>query len=300
MHGIAADPVTGPGGEADGLTPLLALDGFNGPLERLLTLARTQQIDLARLPLVDLVDQLAAALRLAPEATSLGQKGDWVVMASWLLQLRSLLLLPAETQAHQGEDTTDHPRGHAEAQALATWLDRRPLLGRDVFARGQPQPDGTPAGTEHVDVIEFLWACLALFDDAADSADTAAHDRPRWLDLYVMPEARDRILRLLAEAPDGGPLGRFLPQTAAEANALRRRSAWTTTFAASLELAKQGELVLAQDGLFLPIRVWRAMGRKEGQGSALDPPGGSGPLAGPGQSPGLPSHHPAHGITGGA
>lgn len=260
MHGITADPVTGPGGEADGRTPLLALDGFNGPLEHLLTLARAEQIDLARIPLVDLVDQLAAALRLAPEATSLGQKGDWVVMASWLLQRRSLLLLPADTQAHQAADTADHRRGHAEAQALASWLDRRPLLGRDVFARGQTEPAGTLAETGHVDVIEFLWACLALFDDAADRADTAARDRPRWRELYAVPEARERILRLLGETPDGGPLGRFLPQAPTEANTLRRRSAWTTTFVASLELAKQGDLVLAQDGLFLPIQVSRVSG----------------------------------------
>jgi len=81
------------GGE--GRTPLLALDGFNGPLERLLTLARARQVDLARVPLADLVDQLTAAWRGAPPAMPLSQKGDWVVMAAWLLQLRSLLLLPA-------------------------------------------------------------------------------------------------------------------------------------------------------------------------------------------------------------
>ena len=81
--------------------------------------------------------------------------------------------------------------------------------------------------------------------------------RPRWPDLYALPEARDRILRLLAATPDGGPLGGFLPPAAAEAGTLRRRSAWSATFAASLELAKHGELVLAQDGLFLPIQVSR-------------------------------------------
>lgn len=269
MDGIVAD-------QGAGLTPLLELDGFSGPLERLLTLARTQQIDLARIPLADFLDQLAAALQHAPPATPLGQKGDWVVMASWLLQLRSLLLLPAGTAAQQAAETTaDHLRAHLAAlagmRALASWLDRRPLLGRDVFARGQPEALGLSIETAHeIDVVAFLWASLTLFDDAADGADTTARYRPRWLDLHAVPEARDRILRLLEKTPDGGPLGRFLPPAPAEADTeVRRRSAWTTTFAASLDLAKQGELVLAQDGLFLPIQLRRA---------STAAPAGAGPM----------------------
>src|SRR5450759_1180617 len=136
----------------------------------------------------------------------LGQKGDWVVMASWLLQLRSLLLLPADTQAHRtGEDEADRLRdrlvGLQEMQALATWLDRRPQLGREVFARGQPEVLGISTETGHevdVDVIEFLWASLALFDDDSADADATSWYLPRWLDLYSIPDARTRILRLLA------------------------------------------------------------------------------------------------------
>src|ERR1700759_4919690 len=88
-------------GEGEGTTPFLMLDGFSGSLERLGTLGRAHQIARARLPLRTLVDQLAEALRLAPPAIPLGRKGDWVVMASWLLQLRSLLLLPAGSPARQ-------------------------------------------------------------------------------------------------------------------------------------------------------------------------------------------------------
>ena len=78
-------------------TPLLDLDGFQGQLDQLLTLARAARIDLAALSLTALVEQLAAALRHA--TVPLGQKGDWVVMAAWLLQLRTRLLLPvAEAQ----------------------------------------------------------------------------------------------------------------------------------------------------------------------------------------------------------
>jgi segregation and condensation protein A len=262
VDGIIAGQLAGEG-EAD--TPCLALDGYNGPLERLLELARAQQIDLANLSLGTLVDQLAAALQHAPPTTPLGQKGDWVVMASWLLQLRSLLLLPAAWPAQQAAEAEadqlrDRLLGLQAVQALAAWLDRRPQLGHDVFARGQPELVGASVETAHeVDVIAFLWACMALFDDAAEGADTASVYRPRWLELHSVPEARGRILRRLEEAPGGAPLGAFLPEGATEADTeLRRRSAWSSTFAASLELGKQGDVALTQDDLFTPIQVSRA------------------------------------------
>jgi segregation and condensation protein A len=264
MDADAADALDGRVGDGQG-TPLLALDGFTGPLERLLTLARTQRIDLARLPLGDLLDQLAAALQHAPPATPLGRKGDWVVMTAWLVQLRSLLLLPVDHPAQRAaEAEADQLRERLVSlramQALASWLDGRPQLGRDVFAGGQPELVGTTVETAPaVDAVEFLWAAMALFDDAADVAETGSRCRPPWSDLHSVPEARDRILRLLGETPGGGPLDRFLPAAPGETEtALRRRSAWTTTFAASLELAKQGDAVVAQDGLFLPIQLSRA------------------------------------------
>src|SRR5271165_4033457 len=162
MDGVFAEQPVGLDGAGKGQTPLLALDGFSGPLEHLLTLARAQQIDLASISLVDLVDQLAVALQRAPTAMPLGQKGDWVVMVSWLLQLRSRLLLPADGQAHQAViDEVDQLRGRLlglqEMQAVAAWLERRPQLGQDVFARGQPELFGTSIETDYeVDVIEFL------------------------------------------------------------------------------------------------------------------------------------------------
>src|SRR5580704_4345784 len=122
---IAAEPQGEPAGQGG---PLLVLDGFAGPLERLLTLARAHQVDLAQLSLTALLAQLAAALRQAPPALPLGQKGDWVVMAAWLLQLRSRLLLPADVPAQQdAAAVADQLRGSlVDLQALATWLERRP------------------------------------------------------------------------------------------------------------------------------------------------------------------------------
>ncbi|MEJ1976605.1 MAG: segregation/condensation protein A [Acetobacteraceae bacterium] len=194
-------------------TPRLELDGFSGPLALLLTLARAQEVDLARLSLPDLLDQLAAALQ---QGAPLGEKGDWVVMATWLVLLRSRLL-PEDAPAQEAAETeADHLRDRLVAlqavQALAAWLDRRPLLGRDVFARGRPEFIGTTIGSEpEIDVVAFLWASLALFDDD-EAPDTTTLYRPLWLDLHATPEARERILRLLAETPGGGRLDRFLPQ----------------------------------------------------------------------------------------
>ncbi len=244
------------------LMPILELDGFAGPLDRLLALARAHRVDLARLSLPRLVDQLLATLEgIAP----LERRADWLVMACWLLQLRSDLLVPADpAQQRAAEAAAARLQGQLqavrEAQALAAWLGRRPQLGREVFARGRPEPLGLLAETRHqVDVIEFLWASLALFDEDGAGADTASRYQPRRWDLHPVPEARDRILRLLGEAGEGRALGTLLPAAPMEGSApetpLRRCSGWTSSFVASLELAKQGEVVLEQDQAFSPIQV---------------------------------------------
>ena len=251
---------------AQGASPFLRLDGFTGPLDHLLTLARAQKIDLATLSLAALVDQLTAALRQAPMALSLGQKGDWVVMAAWLVQLRTRLLLPADAP-EQREAAADAAqlRGQLTTlqamQGLAGWLERRSQLGHEVFARGQPEVFGVSADAgPAVDVIAFLWASLALFDDEAASPETMPVYRPLHLDLYAVAEARGRILQRLANSPEGLSLERLLPDERDDADGesrqgLRQRSAWSSTFIASLELTKQGDVVLEQEGDFQTIYV---------------------------------------------
>ena len=250
-------------------TPLFALNGFDGPLERLLTLARAHQVDLSRISLAALLDQLEAALRQAPARMPLGQKGDWVVMAAWLLELRSRLLLPADTPAQQDATAeADELLGRLVAlqamQALAGWLERRPQLGRDVFGRGKPEVLGVSVEpTSNLDIIEFLWASLALFDDGEPAPDTTTGYSPPRLPLYPVGEARTRILRLLAEASGEATFEQLLPalsdvaDSSASTRALRRRSAWSSTLIASLELAKQGDVVVAQERLFQPIHLAR-------------------------------------------
>ena len=264
MDVSATDPVAGGAGEG----PHLALDGFSGPLALLLSLARAHAIDLARLSLADCIGQLTAVLdRIGPEPP-LAHRADWLVMAAWLVLLRSRWLLPAASPAEAaGDDGADQApdREHAlvAAQALAAWLDRRPQLGIDVFAHGQPDMVGTELEFRHeLDVIEFLWACLAQFEDDADGIDTSTPYRPARLALWTALDARQRILQLLAETSDDAPFERFLPALDAQAEtatptalSLRRRSAVASTLIAGLELAREGMVSLHQPAPFAAITL---------------------------------------------
>jgi segregation and condensation protein A len=256
----AEEQVTGEGG-----SPYLTLDGFAGPLDDLFTLARAQKIDLADISLAALLDQLTTALRQARATVPLGQKADWVVMTAWLVQLRTRLLLPADAPGQQqAAAEADQFRGRLVAlediQALAGWLEQRPQLGHDVFTRGRPEAFGlsVEAGPA-IDVIEFLWASLALFDDEAPP-DTGKAYRPAPLALHTVVQARARILQRLKDQPDGAALDQLLPDESPDAGepwrrARLRRSGWAATFVAGLELAKQGEVVLEQGEDFEPIHV---------------------------------------------
>jgi segregation and condensation protein A len=247
----------------EGGSPSVLLNGFSGTLDHLLTLARGQKIDLFDISLTALVEQLVTAVHQAPVTMPLGQKGDWVVMAAWLVQLRSQLLLPADASAQpsavaEAGQLRDRLAGLQDARALARWLGRRPQLGHEVFARGRPEVFGVSVAAESaIDVIESLWASLALFEDGAAEADPAPVCRSHPLGFYAVAE---RILQRLAEAPEGAPLERLLPDSPAHAErgareTLRRRSAWASTLTAGLELAKQGNVVLAQDAGFCSVHV---------------------------------------------
>ena len=249
-----------------GTSPHLDLAGFAGPLAQLLALARAQEIDLREISVAALVDQLATALAASGHTTPLAHQGEWVVMAAWLVWLRSRLLLPPESPAQQeaaaeaGRLRENLLALHA-AQGLAAWLGTQPQLGVDVFARGAPEWLGTAlAASYQVDVVGFLWASMALFDDGAGDVNTSVVYRPPWHDLHSTAEARERIMALLASQPDGASLERFLPARDADDDrrarpGLRRRSAWASTLLASLELTRQGDIDLTQADAFLPIHL---------------------------------------------
>jgi len=169
-RGRAAGKGDGPADIAAGEgAPSLDLDGFSGPLDLLLALARAQRIDLKRIPLPALLDQLAPALR---QAVPLAKRGGWLVTAAWLVLLRSRLLLPGQASAGGGTGQGKAAQGGAlrqarhlqrrllgleQVQALAAWLDRQPQLGRDVFGRGTPGDAASAHGAApEVDIIAFL------------------------------------------------------------------------------------------------------------------------------------------------
>ena len=265
------------GGEqaAPAAIPTMVLDGYTGPLDHLLAMARAHKVDLARLSLRDIADQLIAAIEQASPSAPLGQRAGWLVMGAWLVQLRSRLLLPGDGPAQDAADAEagglrDRLRELHRVQALAAWLDGRPQLGRDVFARGTPEW-AEPVGPGYqADAIEFLWAAMSLFDADLSVAETAPAYRPAWLDLHSVPDARERIRRRMAEAPAPIALVQLLPPSAPDGpapGALKRRSAWSSTFVASLELAQQGEVGLEQDKAFAPIHV-RAGGGASQTGQA--------------------------------
>ena len=246
--------------------PVLHLDGFDGPMDLLLDLAERQRIDFGRMSVLALAEQFVAALERLGGRVPIERKADWLVMATRLVLLRSRLLFPESPVAAEAaqRDAAAELRRIDELvhmRAAAAWLDARPTLGKTCSSAGSPSWLGCAAEPRtEVDVIGFLWASLALFDDGIDGVETAALYRPQWLDLHSIPEARDRILRLLAENPEGQSLDQLLPESSDETEGkdpplLRRRSAWTSAFTASLELAKQGEVSLAQEGGFMPIHV---------------------------------------------
>jgi segregation and condensation protein A len=248
-----------------GETPHLDLEGFSGPLEQMLRLARAQKLDLANLSLRDFLEQLTGALR---REAPINQKAEWVGMATWVVLLRSKLLIPisqAIQQTAQAEAQTLQARLLAlqEMQAGAAWLSARPHLGQDVFARGAPEILGALTDTDHqLDVIEFLWATIELLDDA-DDANTAAVYQPFHLNLHKVSEASGRILQRVVQAAERQLLQDLVPAALgldpADPKAVQKyKSGWTTTFTAALEMAKKGDVVLVQKGLFEPIALTKA------------------------------------------
>jgi segregation and condensation protein A len=255
-----ADP---PDAVADGAAPWLAVAGFDGPLDLLLALVRAQQIDLARLSIAALIGTFADALQaaLADRATArLEHWAAWTVMAASLTELWSRLKLPIEMPeagAAMADAEALHRQliGRAEIGAAATWLAQRAQLGQDVFRRGQSWSDADT--TAHGgDLTDLLRACLPVL---RVSEAQAVALRPRPPPLWTASDAIHQMTRLLAELPDGRLLAAFLPKIDRDApkRPLRCRAAIASTLIASLELARDGTVALAQDGDWMPIRVGR-------------------------------------------
>lgn len=226
---------------------MLAVDGFEGPLDWLLEMARAHKIDLARLSIAALIDAFAAAMAAAlgrrdGGPMQLARWATWLVMAATLTQLRSQLLLPANTPAaklalSQAEAMRRHLVARAQAAAAADWLERREQLGQDVFARGRPEMAASPGRVG--DITELLRACLAML---RVPEELAAAYQPRPRPFWSMADATARMLRLLPDLTGRTGLAAFVPVVASGAPDRDRRckAAVASTLLAGLELARNG------------------------------------------------------------
>ena len=240
---------------------VLRLEGFEGPLDLLLDLARRQKLDLARISILALVEQYLAVIEGA-RAIRLELAADWLVMAAWLAWLKSRLLLPPGTDdAEAGEEAAEVLAGRLvdlqRMRAAALWLGARPVLGQDVFARGAPEGF---TETDHsrlaLDLPALLRAYLAAFRRAAGTR----RYQPRPMTLWSVQDALKRLGALLGRLPDWASLDQFLPDSLG--TALERRAALASTLLAGLEMARGGALRLRQEAAFGPILLRR--GERDG------------------------------------
>lgn len=231
---------------------LLELEGFDGPIDLLLTLARDQKVDLRQISILALAEQYLAFIDAA-RRMRLELAADYLVMAAWLAFLKSRLLLPQP----EGEP---EPTGEQMAEALAFQLRRleamrdvavrlmaRPRLRLDIFPRGAPE--GLPIEVRAIH-------SATLFDLLKAYGDQQA--RQEYETLRIIPyglmnveQAVERLTKMLGGVTGWADLLSFVPE--GFSTTLKARSALAATFGATLELAKRGQLEIRQDGVNAPI-----------------------------------------------
>jgi segregation and condensation protein A len=230
----------------------LSLDGWEGPLDLLLELARSQKVDLAQISILALVEQYLTYLAEA-RALKLEIAADYLVMAAWLAYLKSCLLLPKDPEAEPSPEELAFRlqmrlrRLDAMREAGARLLGRD-RIGRDVFVRGSPE------GLRLVRKSAWQVSAFDLF--AAYGAIKARTQPPMHVvhprAVMTLEEAIDRVSHMLGFALDWVSLESFLPQTD---DPQFRRSSIASSFLAALELARRGRLELAQEEAFAPIMI---------------------------------------------
>jgi segregation and condensation protein A len=239
-------------------TLIVDVDGFEGPLDLLLSLSRTQKVDLRKISVLDLAVQYLNFIEKARELR-IELAADYLVMAAWLAFLKSRLLLPPDP-------TMAGPTGDELAAHLAFQLERlqamrdaaaklmaRDRLGRDRFVRGV---------TEDVTRRKTVNYSANLLDLMQGYARIRTRDdfRPFVMDrdsVFTMEQALQRMRGLIGFSGHWTDILSYLPDGWTD-DPKKRRSATASTFAASLELAKEGKIVIRQDEIFSPIQIKRA------------------------------------------
>ena len=227
------------------------VEGYEGPIDVLLSLARDQKVDLIHISIVELADQY---LKFVHEASSrnLELAADYLVMAAWLAYLKSRLLLPDLS-------SEDEPSGEELAAALQFQLERleamqkagtalmaHARLGADFFSRGAPERFKTTQRSVFEATLTDLIQAYAT-QKSKSAKGKALRIETSW-ELLSIEDALARLRRLVGHAPDWRTLTSFLPDNIH--SPLTKRSALATTFGAVLQLAKEGRVKLRQDGTY--------------------------------------------------
>jgi segregation and condensation protein A len=244
---------------SDEPTLIVDVEGFEGPLDLLLTLARQQKVDLAKISILALADQYLAFVEQARKMR-LELAADYLVMAAWLAYLKSRMLLP-EPVAPEGMSAADM------AKALALRLKRldaireagarlfeRPLLGRDVFERGDPEP------IAEIKRPEWSATLYDLISAYATERQRHALRRVRFAKrtVWSLTEARVLLERMVGSTGDWSRLDDFLISYVVEPS--MRATVFASSLAAMLELVREGAVELHQAGAFAPIYLRKRAG----------------------------------------
>ncbi len=232
------------------------IDGFEGPLDLLLHLARNQKVDLARISVLALAEQyldfVDNARRLRLEIAA-----DYLVMAAWLAYLKSRLLIP-----QKNED--EEPSGEEMAAQLAFRLKRleamrdaatrlinRDRLGRELFPRGDPEPVIIRRKSEFVASLYDLLNSYASMRQRQATTEVTISKRIVW----SLTDARVILQRMIGDLPDWTTLDQFLVRYLSDPQ--ERKTVIASSFAASLELVREGQLEIRQEMAFAPIYLRR-------------------------------------------
>jgi len=242
------------------------VDGFEGPLDLLLALARTQKVDLAHISITTLVDQYLAYIANL-QNLRLEIAADYLVMAAWLAFLKSRLLIPREAKSDDlvtAEDMAQRlafrlMRLNAMRNASAQLMTRR-RLGRDVFPRGLPEGVKTIRETQHTAEIYDLLRAYADLRRRTIKVGHVVKARRSW----SIKDARTRLERMMGEQVGLWLqldlfLERYLPIQAAETQPGQPpadpRTLLAASFGATLEMTREGLIELRQDAPFAPIHI---------------------------------------------
>ena len=250
---------------------MVDVEGFEGPLDLLLTLARQQKVDLAKISILALADQYLAFIEEARKMR-LELAADYLVMAAWLAYLKSRLLLPEQ---HPSEGISAEEMANALARRLrrleairqfAEQLLNRPQLGRDVFQRGRPEPI---AEIKHPQWSATLYDLLSAYA-ARRQIRSRSVVRVAKRTVWSLTEAREALERLIGQTMDWSPLDQYLIAYMTDPSTMA--TVLASSFAAALEMIREGRLEAHQQGAFSPLYLRRKQNAAGGssQGSAAD------------------------------